>query len=384
MDSNNVLMVANTASMIKLFNIRNIKILQSLGYKVYVAANFSQPGTISSEEANKFKEELQKLDVKYFNVLFPRGIGNPIKNYQLKKQLCHIIKEYKIKAVHTHAPLSSIITRRAAHKMRIKCIYTSHGFQFFHGGRLKDWLLFYPIEWFYTHWTDALIVINSDDYKVAKHLPVKNIYHIPGIGADIKKSINLPTKEREHIRNDKRTELRIAKDDFLILSVGELTKRKNHSTVIKAIAKLKNPKIKYIIAGIGPEKHNLLDMIKSLKLDNQVRLLGFRKDIRDLYLAADLNAFISRREGLGMGGLDGVALGLYTIGTANTGIKDYVSEPNNGILIENPLDTDEVSNVIKQIIKNRPITDANEERLMKFDKSNVDRLMKEIYIRELG
>ena len=172
MDSNNVLMVANTASMIKLFNIRNIKILQSLGYKVYVAANFSQPGTISSEEANKFKEELQKLDVKYFNVLFPRGIGNPIKNYQLKKQLCHIIKEYKIKAVHTHAPLSSIITRRAAHKMRIKCIYTSHGFQFFHGGRLKDWLLFYPIEWFYAHWTDALSVINSDDYKVAKHLPV--------------------------------------------------------------------------------------------------------------------------------------------------------------------------------------------------------------------
>lgn len=301
MGSNNVLMVANTASMIKLFNIRNIKILQSLGYKVYVAANFSQPGTISSEEANKFKEELQKLDVKYFNVLFPRGIGNPIKNYQLKKQLCHIIKEYKIKAVHTHAPLSSIITRRAAHKMRIKCMYTSHGFQFFHGGRLKDWLLFYPIEWFYAYWTDALIVINSDDYKVAKHLPVKNIYHIPGIGADIKKSINLPTKEREHIRNDKRTELRIAKDDFLILSVGELTKRKNHSTVIKAIAKLKNPKIKYIIAGIGPEKHNLLDMIKSLKLDNQVRLLGFRKDIRDLYLAADLNAFISRREGLGMG-----------------------------------------------------------------------------------
>lgn len=81
--------------------------------------------------------------------------------------------------------------------------------------------------------------------------------------------------------------------------------------------------------------------------------------------------------------MDGVALGLYTIGTANTGIKDYVSEPNNGILIKNPLDTDEVSNAIKQVIKNRPITNASEGSLMKFDKSNVDRLMKEIYIREL-
>lgn len=377
-------MVANTASMIKLFNIRNIKILQSLGYKVFVAANFSQPGTISFNENNKFKDELRDLDVKYFDVPFPRGIGNPTINHQLKKQLCHIIKKYKITAVHTHAPLSSIIARRATHEMGIKCLYTSHGFQFFHGGRLRDWLLFYPIEWFYAHWTDVLIVINSDDYRVAKHFPIKKVYRISGIGADIKDSLALPAKDRQIIRNRKREELGISKNDFLIISIGELTKRKNHSTVIKAIAKLDNPKIKYVIAGIGSEKNNLLNEIKLLKLEKQVQLLGFRKDVRDLYLAADLNAFVSRREGLGMGGLDGVALGIYTIGTANTGIKDYVSQPDTGILIHNPTDSDEVSNAIKQVMENKPIVKVNVSNLMEFDKSKVDHLMRQIYTHELS
>lgn len=383
MSTNNVLMIANTASMIKLFNVRNIKILQSLGYKVFVTANFSQPGTISSKEVSEFKKELKELNVTYFDIPFPRGIGNPIKNFQLKKQICRIIKKYNIKAVHTHAPLSSIIARRATHKMRIKCLYTSHGFQFFHGGRLRDWVLFYPIERFYAHWTDALIVINSDDYKIAKHFPVNNVYHIPGIGANIKESVSLSVTEKQDIRSKKREELGILKEDFLILSVGELTKRKNHSTVIKAIAKLNNPRIKYVIAGIGPEKHNLLSMIKSLKLENQVKLLGFRNDIRDLYLAADLNAFISRREGLGMGGLDGVALGLYTIGTANTGIKDYICQPDNGILIDNPTDPNEVAKVIGKVIKSKPVVNINGSNLMQFDKSNVDNLMRKIYIREL-
>lgn len=378
-----ILMVANAASMIKLFNMRNIKILQKMGYQVLVATNFATPGTISQAANADFKQELTKLGVKYFDVEFERGIGNPLANHRVFKQLCQIVSQYHVTAIHTHAPLSSIISRRVARHMHIKCIYTSHGFQFFPGGPLKDWLLFYPIEHYYAHWTDALITINTDDYRQAQHMAVPDIYYIPGIGTNIQQSLSLSAEYREQHRRRKRQQLGISDQDFLILSVGELSVRKNHATVLRAIASLHDPKIKYVIAGIGPEREHLLQLAKELGIAEQVQLLGFRTDIQDLYLAADLNAFISRREGLGMGGLDGIALGVYIIASAITGAKDYVKDEQTGLLIQKSTDVSEVAEAISKVVVTRPRSHPDRKLLMKFDYSNVDRLMSEIYHREL-
>ena len=52
-DTRNVLIVASTASMIKQFNLRNITLLKRLGYRVFVATNFAEPGTITAEMAQK-------------------------------------------------------------------------------------------------------------------------------------------------------------------------------------------------------------------------------------------------------------------------------------------------------------------------------------------
>ena len=377
-----ILLVANTASMIKLFNIRNINILQRLGFKVFVAANFTTPGTISQSENSKFKALLRSNEIRYFNVTFQRGIGNPIANYRVFNQLCQIIDDYGITAIHTHAPLSSIISRRVAKEKKIKCIYTSHGFQFFPGGPLKSWLLFYPLEWYYSHWTDALITINSDDYRTAQKMAASRVYYIPGVGSNVNKSLSLPESTRNQLRHDKRRELGVATNDFMILSVGELSKRKNHATVIKAIAKLKNPHIKYYVAGIGPEKEHLIALARELGIAEQVHLLGFQNKLRDLYLAADLNAFISLREGLGMGGLDGVALGLFILASADTGAKDYV-DPQTGILIKKPLDIDEVSSAIKLVIDKGLKSHVDRDKIMRFDVSHIDNLMTKIYRREL-
>ncbi len=383
MENKRILMVANAASMIKLFNMHNIKILQSMGYQVYVAANFATPGTISQAANVAFKQELSSLGVKYFDVEFKRGIGNPIANHRVFKQLCQIVKNHHIIAIHTHAPLSSIISRRVAHHMHIKCIYTSHGFQFFPGGPFKDWLLFYPLEWFYAHWTSALITINSDDYHQAQRMPVKNVYYIPGIGTNIKQSLDLSPTFRVKQRRQVRRQLGISEQDFLIFSVGELSVRKNHATVLRAIAKLGNPHIKYIIAGIGPERQHLLSLAQQLGIAGQFQLLGFQTNLQGLYLAADLNAFISRREGLGMGGLDGVALGVYIIASAMTGAKDYVKDERTGILIKHPTNVDEVATAIAKVVKEHPHAQPDRKYLLRFDQTNVDRLMRKIYHREL-
>lgn len=376
-----IILVATTSSMIELFNSRNIKMLQQLGFKVYVAANFKKPGSISVNDSENFIKKLESMNVKWYQLDFKRGIGNPLSNHRVYTKLLKIIKDNDISLIHTHAPLSSIIARRVAKKLHIKCIYTAHGFQFFPRGPLKDWFLFFPVEWYYSHWTDDLIVINHDDYNVSKYLPIsrKNVHYIPSVGADIEESRKITDNEKSLIRTKVRRTLGISADDYMILSVGELTNRKNHITVLKAIAKLNNPEVQYVIAGVGANKQVLIDESKRLGIRNQLHLLDFQKNVSELYMAADLNAFISKREGLGMGGLDGTALGLYIIANGRTGSKDFIPNEKMGLLVDNPTNVNEIANAINIAMQRHTKTKTDYNFLMQFDKKNVDKIMFDIY-----
>ena len=94
-----------------------------------------------------------------------------------------------------------------------------------------------------------------------------------------------------------------------------------------------------------------------------------------------MNAFVSKREGLGIGGLDGVAHGLYILGNGNTGMKDYINVPQNGLLVKHPNSINEIADDILEI-KNRQLKVIKDSSVEKFDHSNVDNIMKKIYIKE--
>lgn len=381
MSKQRILILATTASMIEQFNIHNIKILQSLGAEVHVGTNFKNPGTITKDISKQLISRLNSMNVTYHQIDFMRGIGTHRANKKALQQVCNVIKENNITGIHAHSPLGGIIARRAGHKMNVKVIYTAHGLQFFKGGPLRDWFIFFPIEWFYAHWTDALITINQDDYSISNLLPVKRRYYIPGVGIDLQRISDIPETRRKELRENVRKKLNVKDSDFFIISVGELSKRKNHATVIKAIHKLNDPHIKYAIAGIGNEKNNLCNLIREYHLENRVKLLGYISNLDGLYYAADLNMFISKREGLGLGGLDGVAHGLYIIGNKRTGMKDYISSPENGLLVNSPIDIDEVARAIKNT-KKKELRKFSLEAIKKFDHLNVDKIMRQIYLKE--
>ena len=74
---------------------------------------------------------------------------------------------------------------------------------------------------------------------------------------------------------------------------------------------------------------------------------------------------------------------MYIIASHNTGVKDYVINNRMGILINNPLDVNEVANVISRVKNKHIVAEPDREYLLKFDQSNVDLLMKKIYQKEL-
>lgn len=372
-----VLMVGATASMIHHFNERNIKILQELGYEVHVATNMIKIGSMSNEENERFKEWMKDNDVIAHQVDFERRLGTIKDNIRAIRQLKQLFKTNQYKFIHVHSPLGSILGRYVAWRFKVPAIYTAHGFHFFKGGPKSGWLIFFPVEWLFSFWTDTLITINDEDFDLAKkHMHAKKIMKINGIGIDVEKAWTVSEEYKEKAKKDIRNELGIPNDAILLSSVGELSKRKNHIVVLEALSLLspeEREKIYYVIAGVGSGGKALIDKARSFDYEKHLKLSGYRNDIHDINFASDASIFPSLQEGLGVAGLDATVDGTFLIGSNRRGIADYIKTGINGIIFDGDAET------LAQIIRSKEFTVSDVGFLKKFDKKIIDKKMASIY-----
>lgn len=373
------MMLASVASMIDQFNMPNIELLQSIGYSVDVAADFTNPGNISKERAAELMKRLEAMGVRVIDIAIPRSL-NPkavISAYKKVKELI-LIEHYDL--IHCHSPIGGAITRLAAKNERkngTRVIYTAHGFHFYDGAPLKNWIVFYPVEKWLSKYTDVLITINKEDYKRAtEKFKAKKTVYVPGIGVDTEKF------EKNNCGNKVRTELGIKDTDIMLLSVGELNDNKNHEIVIRALAELNRENIYYLICGKGDMQTYLSDLAKKYKLEDQVKLLGYIKDVNRFYGCADIFCFMSKREGLGLAALEAMSSGLPLITSNIRGINDY-SIPNVTGFSCSPNDFKALAGHIKHLIDDPDLRyrmgRGNQKLVKRFDISVVTEKMKSIY-----
>lgn len=331
------LILASVASMIEQFNMGNIKVLQELKYEVHVATNFIDSGTITRERAEELKNKLKDLNVKYYQIDFDRNVLST-NNIQAYKQVKQLIKENKYNIIHIHSPIGGVCGRLAAKKERkngTKVIYTAHGFHFFKGAPAKNWLIYYPVEKWLSKYTDCLITINEEDYNLAKKkFKAKNVEYVPGIGVDENK-FNFEMSREE--RNELRKSLGINEDDFVLIYVAELSKRKNQQMLIKAISLLEPnvlEKVKVLLPGKDSMNGKYQELAKNLNVDKNIQFLGYRTDIPKLMKISDLAVSTSRQEGLPVNLMEAMFCNLPIIATDCRGNRDLVPD-NNLVEIDN-------------------------------------------------
>ena len=326
------LVLASVASMIDQFNMPNIKLLKDMGYEVDVAANFLQGSTCSDEKVKKLKESLAAMNVRCFQIDFSRNVLNVTQNLRAFRQTKRILDENNYALIHSHSPIGGFLSRVAARNSRkagTKVIYTAHGFHFFKGAPLKNWLIFYPIEKICSMWTDVLVTITHEDYQRAKRkMSAKEVVYVPGVG--INTAEFAPKEIDSEINSKKREELDISEDAIIMLSVGELNKNKNHELVLRAMVQLNNPNLHYVIAGRGNLDGYLLQLAEELGVSKQLHLLGFRSDVRELFKMADFYAHPSYREGLSVAVMEAMANGLPVMCSEIRGNVDLIDENKGG------------------------------------------------------
>ncbi len=322
-------MLATTAAMIEQFNKNNILILEEMGYEVHVAGNFVVGNPISDERLGKFKIWIEEHRGRWFHIPATRKPSDMKNNLAAYKEVLQLIREYHYEFIHCHTPIGSVIGRLAAHKTHTKIIYTAHGFHFFKGAPLINWLLYYPVECFLSRWTDMLILINKEDYNRAKKsFHAKRTEYIPGVGVDVEtiSQVKVDTKE-------KRESIGVPEHAFLIISVGEVNKNKNHEVIVRAMAQLKQDNIHYIICGQGEKREKLTQLAQELDIKDRVHLLGFRNDVIELCQCSNLFAFPSRREGLSLALMEAMAAGLPVVASNIRGNDDLINS-KGGYLVK--------------------------------------------------
>lgn len=355
------------------FHIPYLKMFKEMGWETAVAAR--------NDYENPADCVIPYCDT-YYNIPFER---NPLKPGNLKayKELKHIIDEGEYDIIHCHTPVGAMLTRLAAKQARkqgTKVFYTAHGFHFYKGAPAINWILYYPVEKWLSRYTDVLITINKEDYERAKTFKAGKVCYVPGVGIDLKKfNVGYVNKEQ------KRKEIGVSADDFVLLSVGELIPRKNHEVVIRALSVLKQldklNHIEYVICGRGAYETDLKKLAEGLDVADHVHFLGYRNDISEICNCADLFVFMSHQEGLPVALMEAMACGLPAVCSNIRGNTDLIEDGVTGLLANNT--PEEVAQSISKMksdtaLRNR-VASAALQKIKQFDLSSVEDEMSKIY-----
>ena len=379
------LMIASMASMLDNFNRNNIELLLSMGYSVTLAANFdSEEDSSPKRHIEQFEKDMTEKGCHIVQIDFSRQLFSIKKQEHSYKQIKKLV-EQKYDLVHCHSPICAALTRfafRNERKSGTRVIYTAHGFHFFMGAPLKNWLLYFPAEWIGSHWTDELLVINKEDYRLAKrYMKSTHTVYIPGVGIDTNKYHKCIVDKSVKCR-----ELGIPENKFILLSVGELQARKNQRIVIEALHQLNNLDILYLMVGQGELQEEYTMLIDKYSLNDNIKLLGFRTDIAELCKTADCFIHPSVREGLGIAPLEAMACGLPLITSDVNGIKDYAVDGVSGYCV-NPHSAEKMAEAIDKMMKDdnfrRKCGMNNIETANRFDISKSAQIMQNVYSKGL-
>lgn len=292
-----------------------------------------------------------------FNIPIQRSPFNT-KNILAYKKLKEIILKNEYKIIHCHTPMGGVLARLAARNTRkknTKVIYTAHGFHFYKGAPLINWLIYYPIEKLLSYHTDCLITINQEDYQLAKKrgFRAKEIKKVHGVGVNIDhfKAVN-------HLQKCKmRGNYGYKSDDFLLFYAAEFNKNKNHQLLIDTIAVIKEgiPNAKLLLAGDGPLLEECRQAAVKLGVQEMIHFLGYRTDIKELLKICDIAVASSLREGLPVNIMEAMASSLPIVATINRGHIELINNGVNGFLIS-PTDKQKFASMILEIFHSQELS----------------------------
>lgn len=407
------LLVTRVSGFVPQHEMNNVKILQEMGYEVHYATNLNM--VVYGKDNRRLEGTgIITHQIDFQKTPFSRNVS--IAYHQLQD----LMLQEPFDLIHCHMPLSAVVTRMAAQKVReqtgkaIPVLYTAHGLHFYTGAPLKNWI-YYPIERYLARYTDRLILINQEDYERGQHFPIRGtVEYVPGIGLPLEgyqpvkfmdealeraaqstgEGSRLVEKE-QGIQNRSMIESLVGRtlsvETKVLVNIGELSQRKNHRLLVEMMAELKDLDLICIIGGTGEEETALKALIHEKGLENHVFLPGYIQDVKQVLTEADCFVFPSFQEGLPVAVMEAMAAGLPIVASRIRGVTDLIEHGQGGYLVQS-FDPVEYAEKVRRMfiekygqsavprnVRRYQMGQWNQQRIKLFSRDVVDRKMREIY-----
>ena len=353
------------------FHIPTLKFFKDMGWETAVAAR--------NDYQNPEDCQIPYCD-KFYDIPFERIPFVP-QNVECYKKLKDIMDLGNYQIIHCHTPVGGVLGRLAARKTRkegTRVLYTAHGFHFYRGAPLQNWLMYYPIEKISSNFADAILTINKEDWEFAKKKFLNTrVFYMPGIGVDVE-----AYSQKADYGVDFQSSLNLGENEKVMISVGEMTANKNHKTVMKALTYSQLKNVHYVIVGSGICKPQLEEYAIKLNVNERVHFLGYRKDIAALLHASNVFVFPSYREGLPVALMEAMACGVPIVASRIRGNVDLIEDGVNGFLCD-PENAEAFADRIRRLLDEPNLAaefrENGLEKIKGFDKSIVAEQLREIY-----
>ena len=124
-----------------------------------------------------------------------------------------------------------------------------------------------------------------------------------------------------------------------LISVGRLVHEKNFLVAIAAISEIRDNIESYTIIGVGKYKKKLERLIVSLKLENKIKLAGWKENVEESLQKADIQIIPSLYEGFGLVAVEGMSKGLLVVASNIDGLKEVLGSPRPSLILVDKVDS---------------------------------------------
>jgi len=292
--------------------------LADRGHEIHIVS-YAQPFRLRTFHPSIFVHEVGVPSYPLFKYP-PYALG-------LATKLVELVEEYDLELIHAHYAVphaaSAYLAKQILSSRRIKTLTTLHGTDITLVGADQS---FYRVIKFTIEKSDGVTAVSD-------YLKQRTIEEF-GIQRKIRVIYNFIDPRRSAPdRNDCTREMYAPKGEKILMHASNFRPVKRVADVVRIFARVrKQMPAKLILIGDGPERIFIQQLVKELKLGDQVYFLGEQDHLEPLFFCADLFLLPSEQESFGLSALEAMACGVPVIGSETGGLPEVIRHGETGFL----------------------------------------------------